>query len=157
MITVSGASCPSCKLAKYCSHDCQRQDMQHQPGGPLCGVAWPVLLPGEAVLAVHIARLANRPSTFVHEACYNALRDTRRQRHNCWQSKSVASLETHWRRLALDQAHTLVALACLATACHNLSLEKCSLSGNMQLVMQNIVQIWILNHAANVGNLSAEW
>ena len=49
-------SCRRCPLAAYCSLSCREADAFHVPGGPECGLPWPVLLPFHLVLALRLAR-----------------------------------------------------------------------------------------------------
>ena len=49
-------SCRRCPLVAYCSLACREADCFHAPGGPECGLPWPVLIPFHLVLALRIAR-----------------------------------------------------------------------------------------------------
>lgn len=51
---VASTWCPKCTIAVYCSPECRRADKVHALGA-LCGVAWPVLLPENGVLAAVVA------------------------------------------------------------------------------------------------------
>ena len=51
-------SCPGCSAGLFCNPTCQAANDLHQPGSPLCGRPWPLLLPTDGVLAACMAAKA---------------------------------------------------------------------------------------------------
>ena len=54
----AGIPCQACPLAWYCCAQHRVLDSHHVPGGPSCGVPWPVLLPEQLLLATRLAAAA---------------------------------------------------------------------------------------------------
>lgn len=59
--------CPRCPLARYCTRACRDADRFHRPGGLECGLPWPSVLSGHALLANRFVRALKEAETVPSE------------------------------------------------------------------------------------------